>query len=158
VVIAIGLRSTIRMNLYERMREFGTLRAIGYSRRQSYSIIFFEAFFLSLLSLAGAFVIAAILEMILGTKGIYLGPGPLSYFGGEYLYPQIQVADVILAIIVMVLFTLISTLSPGLQLCFQNITDIMAKRQKRVKILKAMFARKRKSRRGKKGTATIPAN
>ena len=35
-MIAIGLRATVRMNLFEHMREFSTLRAVGYSRFQCF--------------------------------------------------------------------------------------------------------------------------
>jgi hypothetical protein len=34
VVIGIGVRSLVRVSLFERIRELGTLRAIGFGRRQ----------------------------------------------------------------------------------------------------------------------------
>ncbi len=131
-IIAIGLRATINMNLFERMKEFGTIRAIGYSRAQSFAIIFFEAFFLSLSMLCLALVSAFVLVQIFSEVGVYLGDGPLSYFGGESIYPSMRVLDVLFALVIIALFALLSTFNPGLKLLYQNITDIMAKRQKRV--------------------------
>ncbi|MDQ0059014.1 ABC transporter permease [Paenibacillus harenae] len=139
IVIAIGMRSAIRMNLYQRMQEFGTLRAIGYSRTQCFGIIFNEAFFLSIGALIAAFVPALLFNMIFSTNGIYLGPGPMSYFGGEYLYPDMQIADVALALGVLAVFSLIATMNPGLSLVYQTITDIMNKRQRPVKVMRTLY-------------------
>lgn len=131
-IIALGLRSTIKMNLFARMKEFGTIRAIGFSRLQSFAIIFFEIFCLSLLSLAAAFVFSAILVFIFGQMGIYVGPYISSMFGGEIFYPSIKMEDFIIGLVIMVLFAMFSTFNPGLKLCYQKITDIMAKQQKRI--------------------------
>lgn len=139
MVIAIGMRSAIRMNLYQRMQEFGTLRAIGYSRIQCYGIIFNEAFFLSVGALIAAFIPAFLLNMIFSAKGIYLGPGPMSYFGGEYLYPDMHIADVALALGALAIFSLIATMNPGLNLAYQSITDIMSKRQRPVKVMRTLY-------------------
>jgi putative ABC transport system permease protein len=137
-IIAIGVRSTIKMALFERMKEFGTLRAIGYSRAQTFLIIFFDTFFLAVIALGAALVVALVPVMFLGKVGIYVGNGPLSYFGGERLYPSLQTLDVVFALTIIGVFTLLSTLSPGLQLCYQNITDILVKRQRRVSVMATM--------------------
>lgn len=127
------------MNLFERMREFGTLRAIGYSRRQCFSIIFLEVFFLSIIALSIACGIAAVLVNMLGKSGVYLGTGPLSYFGGERLYPSMKPMDISTTFGIITLFTLLSTVSPALKLCYQNITNIMVKNMKKVKVWRTMF-------------------
>ncbi|MDP4180287.1 MAG: FtsX-like permease family protein [Bacillota bacterium] len=132
-IIAVGLRSSIRMNLYERMKEFGTIRSIGYSRLQSFFIIFMEIFLLALIFLFFAFVISFVLILILGNTGINVGSGPMSYaMGGEIFYPEMKPGDVLFALAAIIVFVMASTIGPGLKLCYQNITDIMMKRQKRV--------------------------
>ncbi len=132
-VIAIGLRATVRMNLFERMKEFGTLRAIGFSKGQCYTIIFNEVFILSAIALGAAFIISAILILILQNTGIYVGAGAMSYsFGGESLYPSMRLGDILFSIAVIALLSLVATVNPGLRLCHQKITDILAKRQKRI--------------------------
>lgn len=133
IVIALGLMATIKMNLYERMKEFGTLRAIGYSRSQNYAIIFVEMFMLAAMSLAVALVLAGILVAVIGQTGIYVGNGAISYgIGGERFWPEMHLNDVLLAITAITLFALFATLNPGLSLCYQEITDLMRKRQKRI--------------------------
>ena len=140
IVIAIGLRATIKMNLFERMKEFGTLRAIGYSRIQNYAIIFFELLFLSLIFSVFAFVISSIIVIIFGNVGIYVGPGSMSYaFGGEYLYPEIRISDLILTIVIMVIFSIVSTFNPGMKICYQNITDLLHRKQQKIFLIGILF-------------------
>ncbi|HBS93364.1 MAG TPA: hypothetical protein DG577_10415 [Firmicutes bacterium] len=132
-VIAFGLVATIRMHLYERIREFGTLRAIGYSRGQNYGIIFTEMFLLAAMALAAALVLAGVLTAILGSTGIYVGTGAISYgLGGEKFWPQMRIQDILMAGASVAFFALLATLSPGLSICYQEITDMMQKRQKRI--------------------------
>lgn len=45
---AIGMTNTMVMSVAERIREIGTLRAIGWTKRRVMSIIFYESFFLSI--------------------------------------------------------------------------------------------------------------
>lgn len=133
ILIGVGLRSTIRMNLFERMKEFGTIRAIGFSRFQSYAIIFGEVFFLSFMALLSAILVSGVLVLILGIKGIYVGPGVMTYaLGGESLYPEMHLGDLFFALIVIVFFALVSTLNPGLKICYQKITDLLVKRQQKL--------------------------
>ncbi|MCL6559300.1 MAG: FtsX-like permease family protein [Firmicutes bacterium] len=129
IVIAIGLRSTVRLGLFERMREFGTIRAVGYGNGQSFVLVFMELFFLALIVLAVAFILTGILVAILGRTGVYIGSGPNTYFfGGESFYPEIRIGDLVDAFLVILLFSLVSTLGPGLELSFQKIPDLLAKR------------------------------
>lgn len=144
-IIAIGLRSTIRMNLFERMREFGTIRAIGYSRFQSLSIIFAEIFFLSLISLMFAFFVSAILVLIFGRIGIYVGPGPISYaLGGESFYPHMKGMDLFFAFAGITILSLISSLNPGIKICYQKISDLLIKHQRKISltfVIKSIFSK-----------------
>ncbi|MRN51860.1 ABC transporter permease [Paenibacillus monticola] len=139
-VIAAGVYTTIKMNISERLKEFGSMRAIGYSRLQTYLIVFYELFFLSLISLLIAFVLSFVLVLYFSNAGIYVGPGVVSFvLGGESFFPFMKIGDVVFSFAIILLFSLISTLYPGLQMCYQNITDLMLKRQKRVPIISRLF-------------------
>jgi|LSQX01.2.fsa_nt_gb ABC-type lipoprotein release transport system permease subunit len=138
-MIGVGLRSTLRLKIFERMKEFGTLRAIGYSRIQCFEIIFFEVLFLSILALTVAFFVAFILITIFGRVGVYVGSGGVTYaLGGESFYPSLNLGDIIFAYVIISLFSLISTFGPGLKLCYQTITDIMIKKQKKISLFKVV--------------------
>jgi ABC-type lipoprotein release transport system permease subunit len=133
LVIAVGIRSTIRMNLFQRIQEFGTLRAIGFSRSQGFLIIFSEVFLVSVMALAAACAFTVVIIAFFARTGIYIGPGPASYvLGGELVYPVLNAGDLSSALGIVTAFSLLSPLGPGLKLCGQKITDMLAKRQRRV--------------------------
>ncbi len=132
-MIAIGLRATVRMNLFERMREFGTLRAVGYSRFQCFSIIFSEIFLLSLAALGVAFVCAIVLVLFLGRSGVFVGSAMLNWVvGGERFYPFMRFTDLLFTVCVIFLFSLLATVNPALHLCYQKINDILNRQQRRI--------------------------
>jgi putative ABC transport system permease protein len=131
VIIAVGIRAAVRMNLFERMREFGTLRAIGFQRRQGLFIVFSEIFLLALVSLLIALVITLFLVLIFGQTGIYIGQGAIAYaLGGESIYPVFLFSDTGAALLILALFSIFAPLKPGLRLCYQKITDLLAQNQK----------------------------
>lgn len=141
-VVALGIYSTIKMNLFERIKEFGTIRAIGYSRFKAFLIIFLEFYFVSILSMAAALIVVVPFALIVGHTGIYVGSGAItSVIGGENVYPMLKTGDVITAFLIITLFTIISTFGPGLKLCYQNITDLMLKRQRRISFFRILFRR-----------------
>lgn len=141
IIISLGLRSTVKMYLFERMKEFGTLRAIGYSRFQCYSIIFCEIFLLAVISFGLSFIASIIPIEIFRHMGLYVGTGEaISYlFAGDTIYPFVKFGDIFIALLVMIIFSIMATLNPGLKLCYQKISDIMIKGQKRVYITKELF-------------------
>ncbi|HWR11776.1 MAG TPA: FtsX-like permease family protein [Rectinemataceae bacterium] len=59
-IVMIGITNTFRMVMYERIREIGTMRAIGVQRREIRSLFLYEAFFLAL----GGAVVGIILALI----------------------------------------------------------------------------------------------
>ena len=140
LTIGLGIHASIRMNLFKRMKEFGTIRAIGYSRVQCYALVFYEILFLSLLSFAAALVITGVMVAILNHTGIYLGSGPQTYaFGSEYVYPEMKWIDILFAFIVVILLSLLSTVKSGLSLAFQKITDTLSHRWAPVSLTKQLF-------------------
>jgi putative ABC transport system permease protein len=140
IIIGFGIRATVRMNLFERMREFGTLRAIGYNRRQNFFIIFCEIFLLALFSLLGAFILSTFIVLITSQTGIYVGSGAASWlFGGDYLYPKLEYQDVLFALAVIFILSLLAPFKPGLKLCYQKITDILLKRQEKTLLVVLMI-------------------
>lgn len=126
-VIAIGIRATIRMNLFERMTEFGTLRAIGFSRLQNTILIVMEMLMIATLSLLAAIALSLVFVAFTGQAGILIGPGAVSYFlGGERVYPELLPGDVAAALLVIAAFAVFATLRPALSLMGNDITDLLA--------------------------------
>lgn len=131
-IIGFGIRATVRMNLFERMSEFGTLRAIGYNRMQIFFIIFCEIFLLALFALACALASSTVIVLIASRTGIHVGSEAASYlFGGDYLYPIFKLKDVLFAFAVILVLSLMAPFKPAMKLSWQKISDILLKRQDR---------------------------
>lgn len=157
VIIGFGIRATVRMNLFERMSEFGTLRAIGYNRARIFFIIFCEIFLLALFALAGALAASTAAVLLTGRTGIYIGSEPASYiFGGDYLRPIFRIRDVLTAFVIILALSLMAPFKPAVKLCWQKISDILLKRQERspvtVMVIRSMVSSwKRRGPAGRSG-------
>ncbi len=131
-IIGFGIRATVRMNLFERMGEFGTLRAMGCNRIQIFFIISCEIFLLALFALLCAAAISTVILLLVSRTGIHVGSGAASYlFGGEYLYPLFKLKDALLALGIILILSLMAPFKPAMKLSWQKISDVLRKRQER---------------------------
>ena len=64
-IVMIGITNTFRMVMYERIREIGTMRAIGVQRGEIKSLFLYEAFFLALGGAIAGIVLAIVAMNIL---------------------------------------------------------------------------------------------
>ena len=64
-IVMIGITNTFRMVMYERIREIGTMRAVGVQRREIRSLFLYEALFLALGGAVAGIVLAFIAMSIL---------------------------------------------------------------------------------------------
>lgn len=71
VIIMIGITNTFRMIMYERVREIGTMRALGMQRRRVLGNFLLEALFLALGGVLAGLAVAGLIMLILSQ--IYLG-------------------------------------------------------------------------------------
>ena len=71
VIAALGIVNTLTMNVIERVREIGVLRAVGMTRRQVWRSVVVEA---GILGLAGAFL-GIVLGLIIGAVMVILPGG-----------------------------------------------------------------------------------
>ncbi len=140
LIITIGVRSTVRMSLFLRIQEFGTLRAIGFTRVTCMAIVLLETLIVSLLALGAAAAVAGGLAAFFSWAGLYVGAGPAAYvLGGEVVYPRLLMRDVLTALSLTIAFSLLAPLGPGLKLLAQRITDMLARRQRRLSALKTLI-------------------
>src|SRR4029434_9380276 len=64
VVFFFSIATTINMVLFERMREFGTMMALGNPRRVIFSVILLEAAFLGVLGASAGLLIGGLVARI----------------------------------------------------------------------------------------------
>ncbi|MGM7681883.1 ABC transporter permease [Cytobacillus sp. Hm23] len=141
IIIAVGLRSIVRMNLHQRIKEFGTLRAIGYSKFQNSMLIILESFFLASIALSFAFVTSTIVIITLSERGIEVGGALKDAVGGSSFYLSFQISDLTIAFVSILVFVLFATFKPAVKMSKQRIVDLLEgrentfKRKNRVKVI-----------------------
>lgn len=64
-IVMIGITNTFRMVMYERIREIGTMRAIGVQRGEIRSLFLYEAFFLALGGAIAGIILALVVMSLL---------------------------------------------------------------------------------------------
>lgn len=139
-VIAVGIRSVVRMNLAARMKEFGTMRAIGFKRSHCFIVIFLEIFLLAAVFFVFAFGITGILVYYLRQTGIHVGKGPIAYIlGGEYIRPVFKPGDTFIGFLIILSFSLFAPMRPGLELCLQNITHMLTHNLRPVSVIRSLM-------------------
>jgi len=114
-LIALGIMNTLFMSLYERMFEFGVLRAVGTRPRKMALMIVCEAGVLSLISIFLGNIIGLILSHFFSVYGInYVGVefGGITF--GEPIYPVVKTSQFIKYPIYLFTFTLFVSLYPAL--------------------------------------------
>ncbi len=92
VIFFFSIANTINMALFERMREFGTMMAIGNSRAVIFSTILLEAILLGLMGSALGLLIGSAAAQAISSIGIEMPPIPMgssSYYAVITLTPQL---------------------------------------------------------------------
>jgi len=80
-IVALGILNTILMSLYERIREFGVLMAIGAKPSAIMAMVILESLILGLLGLVGGLVMGCLLIVHYGQAGLPLPVGEaIAYF------------------------------------------------------------------------------
>jgi ABC-type lipoprotein release transport system permease subunit len=113
-VVALGIINTLFMSLYERMFEFGVLRAVGTRSSVMALLIIFEAGALAALSVVLGIILGALATLIMAHVGInYIG---IEFSGVTFrhlLYPVFEVKQYIIYPIAVFVFTIVMGLYPA---------------------------------------------
>ncbi len=113
VIIMVGILNTFRMTMYERIREIGTMRALGMLRSGVRNLFLLEALFLALagvvVGFAAAGVVMGVLSLFnLGTSSplfILLRAGHLSF--------HVPLAQAVVNILIIAALTLVAAYFPA---------------------------------------------
>jgi ABC-type antimicrobial peptide transport system permease subunit len=113
-VAIVIINNSLVMATMERVREIGTLRAIGARRGLVFWMLLTESTVLTgVFGLVGAAVGAAIV-LALGSAGLPAGNEMMQFFfAGKHLYPFLQASHVVLALVIMFVVSAISTAYPA---------------------------------------------
>ncbi len=127
-IVAFGIINTLFMSLYERMFEFGVIRAVGTRPGGVRRLVVFEAGALAVLSIAMGTFLGLIITLILMKTGIdYRGiefAGTTFY---EMLYPELHLQQFLIYPAAVFLFTLLVGLYPAGVAARMSISDALRK-------------------------------
>jgi ABC-type lipoprotein release transport system permease subunit len=127
-IVAFGIINTLLMSLYERMFEFGVIRAVGTRPGGVRRLVVFEAGALAVLSIAMGTLLGLILTLIVMKTGIdYRGiefAGTTFY---EMLYPELHLQQFLIYPAAVFLFTLLVGLYPAGVAARMSISDALRK-------------------------------
>ena len=113
-VVVFGIVNTLFMSLYERMFEFGVLRAIGTRPFGMARLILFEAGALAVLGIILGTVFGFCVTVIFSTIGIdYTGIEMMGITMQELIYPDLRIQPFIFYSIWIFVFTIIAGLYPA---------------------------------------------
>ena len=113
-VVVFGIINTLFMSLYERMFEFGVLRAVGTRPFGMARVILFEAGALAIVSIGLGTILGFVLTAVLAHVGIdYTGIEMMGVTMQEFIYPVMEIQQFIIYPIVVFIFTIIAGLYPA---------------------------------------------
>ena len=113
-IVALGIINTLFMSLYERIFEFGVLRAVGTRPGALWRMVVMEAGALALLSCVLGTVVGIVLTFIFTRTGIdYRGIEFTGVTIRELIYPQFRIAQFTLYPFFVLLFTLLVGMYPA---------------------------------------------
>jgi hypothetical protein len=114
VVALVVINNALVMATLERVREIGTLRAVGAQRRFVLLMLLLESLVIgSAAGVAGA-LIGSVLLIVLGRVGIPATTEQLSFFfSGPRLFPSVGVQELLFALASVLVVSLISSVYPA---------------------------------------------
>ena len=116
-LVSFGLINTIMMVLYERMREFGLMQALGMKPGLLIAQVLLESTYLVLCGavVGAALGTGALLALRDGLDLGSLGRGASMFGASERLYPTVDMSQILLACAIVVLLSIVASLYPVLR-------------------------------------------
>ena len=125
-VVVFGIINTLFMSLYERMFEFGVLRAVGTRPFGMARIMLFEAGALAIVSIGLGSVLGFLVTALLAHTGFdYTGIEMMGVTMQEFIYPVLEVQQFIIYPISVFVFTIIAGLYPARHVAKMAPVDAM---------------------------------
>jgi len=116
IAMSFGIINTTLMAIFERMREFGLMKALGMKPWWIIRDVLTESFFLLIMGMAAGTVLALLTSWWLAGSGINLSAlaEGVEYFGmPRIIYPEVNLEDIIAANAIVLVLGLVVCLYPA---------------------------------------------
>ena len=116
LALIFGIVNTMLMSVFERIREFGVLMAIGMKNNRLYLMVVFEAFIIGIIGTVVGLILGLLLDIPLAHSGIDLSMfsvGLESFGVGAVIYPVLSVGNIINTVIFMPFVAVLGALYPA---------------------------------------------
>lgn len=124
VLVCLATSNTLLMSVMERVREFGTLLAIGTARGQVALMVVLEALWLGVAGALAGDAVAAVLVAVINAVGIEMPPPP-GAAAGFPLQLAVRPGDFVAAVGLMVLVLAVASVLPALRTFRLRIVDAL---------------------------------
>ncbi|MDE0314341.1 MAG: FtsX-like permease family protein [Candidatus Poribacteria bacterium] len=125
-VVIFGIINTLFMSLYERMFEYGVLRAVGTRSFGMARIILFEAGALAIVSIVIGVILGFVLTAIFANVGLdYTGNEMMGVTVQEFIFPVLTIEQFIIYPVAVFVFTIIAGLYPAWHVAKMSPVDAM---------------------------------
>lgn len=124
VIVIFSIANTMTMSVFERMREIGTIRAMGTKRRGVLSLFIMEGLILGALGGALGLAFGTIAARLLSIKGIYIPPPP-TFTEGYTALINVVPKDLIFAFCLAVGTALVSSIYPAFKAARLKVVDAL---------------------------------
>lgn len=118
LAMIFGIINTFLMSVFERINEFGVLKAIGMHNRKLFLMIIYEAIFLGILGSFVGSVLGLTLVIYLSKVGLNFAvfAEGLSAWGiSAIIYPEVELTGVVKAVVVIIVISVLASMYPALK-------------------------------------------
>jgi putative ABC transport system permease protein len=124
IIVIFSIANTMTMSVFERIREIGTIRAMGAKRRGVLSLFLMEGLILGTLGGILGLVFGIMAAKLLSIKGIYIPPPP-TFTEGYIALINIVPKDLVFAFSLAVGTSLISSVYPAFKAARLKVVDAL---------------------------------
>lgn len=116
LAMIFGIINTMLMSVFERINEFGVLKAVGMRNRRLFGMIVLEAFFLGLLGTAIGAVAGIGVTLPLSASGLdfsAFSEGLAAWGAGAIVYPILRLSGLVSAVLVILVVCIVAAMYPA---------------------------------------------
>ncbi len=115
VIIMVGINNTFRIVMYERIREIGTIRALGMQKPEVRNLFLLEAGFIAVLGSLAGFIGAELIMFIIGKINFGMDTPVFILLKNGFITFRVHPLQILLNIVIVVLLTFFAALYPAVK-------------------------------------------